>query len=129
MSWNAFRDGSPDRAVEDAKSLRNRDAGFLASLDEPAEIFRLISLIFEIPRLVVRALTRVKIRSGVREVGRMEGVDQEREAATASTRPRMIRRTPLSLGGPTQIIVFDTHARQEWLGGHGRACPVSMAAA
>ena len=64
VSWNAFRDGFPDLLVEDAKSLRNQDVVFLASL-----------------------------------------------------------------GGPTQFIILDTHVRQERLGGHGPAYPVSMTAA
>ncbi len=64
VSWKAFRDGFPDLLVENAKSLRNRDVVFLASL-----------------------------------------------------------------GGPTQFIILDTHVRQERLGGHGPAYPVSMAAA
>ena len=64
VSWKAFRDGFPDLLVENAKSLRNQDVVFLASL-----------------------------------------------------------------GGPTQFIILDTHVRQERLGGHGPAYPVSMTAA
>ena len=126
VSWKAFQDALPGLVVEDAKSLRNRDMAFLASPDEPAEIFRPLALVFEIPRLVVRSLTLVL---PFFPVGSMERVDREGQAATASRRARMIRRTPFSLGGPTQIIIFDTHARQERLGGHGPACPVSMTAA
>ena len=110
VSWKSFRDGFPDLLVEDARSLRNRDVAFLASLDEPAEIFRQLSLIFEIPRLVVRSLTLVL---PFFPVGTMERVDQEGQVATASSLARMISLTPFSLGGPTQLIIFDIHALQE----------------
>jgi len=110
VSWNAFRDGFPDLLVEDAKSLRNRDVAFLASLDEPAEIFCQLALVFEIPRLVVRSLTLVL---PFFPVGTMERVDQEGQVATASSLARMISLTPFSLGGPTQLIIFDIHALQE----------------
>lgn len=110
VSWNAFRDGFPDLRIEDAKSLRNRDVAFLASLDTPAEIFRQLSVIFEIPRLVARSLTLVL---PFFPVGTMERVDREGQVATASSLARMISLTPFTIGGPTQIVIFDIHALQE----------------
>jgi ribose-phosphate pyrophosphokinase len=110
VSWQSFRDGFPDLYVEGARSLRNRHVVFLASLDEPGEVFRQLSVIFEIPRLLARSLT---VLLPFFPVGTMERVDREGQVATASTLARMISLTPFTLSGPTQLVIFDIHALQE----------------
>ena len=110
VSWQSFRDGFPALCIEDAKSLRHRDVVFLASLDEPGEIFRQLSVVFEIPRLVARSLT---VLLPFFPVGTMERVDREGQVATASTLARMISLTPFTRSGPTQLVIFDIHALQE----------------
>ena len=110
VSWESFRDGFPDLYIENARSLRNRHVVFLASLDKPGEIFRQLSVIFEIPRLVARSLT---VLLPFFPVGTMERVDREGQVATASTLARMVSLTPFTLSGPTQLVIFDIHALQE----------------
>jgi phosphoribosylpyrophosphate synthetase len=109
VAWESFRDGFLNLRIENVKSLRNRDVAFLASLDTPAEIFRQLSLIFEIPRLVVRSLAIVL---PFYPVGTMERVDLEGQVATASSLARMLSLTPFTISGPTQLIIFDIHALQ-----------------
>lgn len=110
VAWGTFRDGFPDLRIENVRSLRNRDVAFLASLDAPGEIFRQLSVIFEIPRLVVRSLTLVL---PFFPVGTMERVDVEGQVATAASLARMLSLTPFTISGPTQLLIFDIHALQE----------------
>lgn len=110
VAWESFRDGFPNLRIEDVKSLRNQDVAFLASLDTPAEVFRQLSVIFEIPRLVVRSLT---ILLPFYPVGTMERVDLEGQVATASSLARMLSLTPFTISGPAQVVIFDIHALQE----------------
>ncbi|MFP4030357.1 MAG: ribose-phosphate diphosphokinase [Desulfococcaceae bacterium] len=110
VAWESFRDGFPNLRIESVKSLRNQDVAFLASLDTPAEIFRQLSVIFEIPRLVVRSLT---IALPFYPVGTMERVDLEGQVATASSLARMLSLTPFTISGPAQVVIFDIHALQE----------------
>lgn len=110
IQWEAFDDGFPNIRVSDVHSARNRDVVFLASLDSPGEIFRQLAVIYEIPRYVVRSF---KLILPYFPVGTMERVDVEGEIATAATLARMLSNIPHSVGGPTQIVVYDIHAPQE----------------
>lgn len=55
ISWETFRDGYPDMKIQAVEAIRNRDVAFLASFDTPGEIFRQLSLIYEVPRYAVRS--------------------------------------------------------------------------
>lgn len=110
IQWEAFDDGFPNLRVSDVHSARNQNVVFLASLDSPEEIFRQLAVIYEIPRYVVRSF---KLILPYFPVGTMERVDVEGEIATAATLARMLSKIPHSVGGPTQIVVYDIHAPQE----------------
>ena len=100
----------PTRQPKEDLTVEEKIAVFLASLDEPGEIFRQLSVIFEIPRLVARSLT---VLLPFFPVGTMERVDREGQVATASALARIISLTPFTLSGPTQLVIFDIHALQE----------------
>jgi len=110
ISWKNFRDGFPDLRVKNAAELRNSHLVFLASFDHPAEIFRQLSVIYELPRLSVKSL---KVFLPYFSTGTMERVEEEGEIATASTLARMLSHIPGTLSGPVQIIIYDIHALQE----------------
>ncbi|GBC62362.1 ribose-phosphate pyrophosphokinase 4 [Desulfonema ishimotonii] len=110
IDWSSFRDGYPNLKILDAGAARNRDIVFLASFDRPSEIFKQISVIYEIPRLVVRSF---KILLPYYPTGTMERVEQEGEIATAFTLARMLSIIPHSASGPSQIVIYDIHALQE----------------
>lgn len=110
IRWEAFDDGFPNLRVTDVQNARNRDVVFLASLDAPDEIFRQLAVIYEIPRFVVRSF---KLVLPYFPVGTMERVAVEGEIATAATLARMLSDIPLSVGGPTQVVIYDIHAPQE----------------
>jgi len=110
ISWKYFQDGFPDLMIMDALSLRNRHVVFLASMNSPAEIFRQLSVIFELPRLAVRSL---KVVLPYFPTGTMERVDKEGEIATAATLARLLSLIPGTMSGPVQIIIYDIHALQE----------------
>ncbi|WP_150112214.1 ribose-phosphate diphosphokinase [Desulfonatronovibrio hydrogenovorans] len=110
ISWRNFRDGFPDLKVLDAPSLRNKPVVFLASLEDPGEIFRQLSIIYELPRLGVKSL---KVVLPYFPTGTKERVDEEGEIATAATLARMLSRVPGTMTGPAQILIYDIHALQE----------------
>ncbi|MFP4107477.1 MAG: ribose-phosphate diphosphokinase [Desulfonatronovibrio sp.] len=110
ISWKIFRDGFPDIKISRAAELRNRHVVFLASFENPSEIFRQLSVIYELPRLAVQSL---KVVLPYFSTGTMERVEQEGEIATASTLARMLSHIPGTLSGPVQIIIYDIHALQE----------------
>jgi len=110
IDWACFRDGFPNIRVRDVLSARNKDIAFLASFDRPGEIFRQLSVIYEIPRFAVRSF---KVLLPYYPTGTMERVEEEGEIATASTLARMLSVIPHSISGPTQIVIYDIHALQE----------------
>ncbi len=110
ISWQNFNDGFPDLRVKDAAELRNSHVVFLACFDSPAEIFRQLSVIYELPRLAVKSL---KVVLPYFSTGTMERVDEEGEIATAATLARMLSNIPGTMSGPVQIIIYDIHALQE----------------
>ncbi len=110
ISWNHFKDGFPDLMIQDAGKLGNAHVVFLASLDSPAEIFRQLSVIYELPRLAVRSL---KVFLPYFPTGTMERVDEEGEVATAATLARMLSLIPGTMTGPVQVVIYDIHALQE----------------
>jgi ribose-phosphate pyrophosphokinase len=110
ISWQNFKDGFPDLKIKEAAELRNSHVAFLACFDSPGEIFRQLSVIYELPRLAVKSL---KVVLPYFSTGTMERVDQEGEIATAATMARMLSNIPGTMSGPVQIIIYDIHALQE----------------
>jgi ribose-phosphate pyrophosphokinase len=110
ISWQNFKDSFPDLRIKDAAELRNSHVAFLACFDSPGEIFRQLSVIYELPRLAVKSL---KVVLPYFSTGTMERVDQEGEIATAATLARMLSNIPGTMSGPVQIIIYDIHALQE----------------
>ena len=110
IRWDTFNDGFPNMKIEDVEAIRNRDVAFLACLDSPSEIFRQLSAMYEIPRYAVRSF---KVVLPYFSTGTMERVEEAGEIATAATLARMLSAIPMTMSGPTQIIIFDIHALQE----------------
>jgi ribose-phosphate pyrophosphokinase len=110
IRWETFRDGFPNMKIEDVEAIRNRDVAFLSSLDSPHEIFRQLSVMYEIPRYAVRSF---KVVLPYFPTGTMERVEQAGDIATAATLARMLSAIPLTMSGPAQIVMFDIHALQE----------------
>jgi ribose-phosphate pyrophosphokinase len=110
VRWETFRDGFPHMKIDAVEGIRNRDVAFLASLDTPAEIFRQLSLLYEIPRYAVRSF---KVVLPYFPTGTMERVEEPGQIATAATLARMLSAIPMTMSGPAQIVIFDIHALQE----------------
>lgn len=110
VRWEHFDDGFPKLTIENTDTLRNQDIAFLASFDQPGEIFRQLSAIYEIPRYGVRSF---KVVLPYYPTGTMERVDQDGQVATAATLAKMLSQIPLTISGPTQVIIYDIHALQE----------------
>ncbi|MDJ0783614.1 MAG: phosphoribosyltransferase family protein [Desulfosarcinaceae bacterium] len=110
IQWREFVDGFPNLEICRAKRLRNQPVFFLASFDTPAEIFKQLAVIYELPRLSIRSLC---VMLPFYPTGTMERVEREGQIATASTLARMLSATPISKSGPLQIVIYDIHALQE----------------
>jgi ribose-phosphate pyrophosphokinase len=110
IRWGSFSDGYPNLRIEEVEAIRNRDVAFLSSLNEPGEIFRQLSVMYEIPRYAVRSFTVVLPYF---PTGTMERVEEPGEIATAATLARMLSAIPMTMSGPTQIVIYDIHALQE----------------
>ncbi|MDJ0883076.1 MAG: ribose-phosphate diphosphokinase [Desulfobacterales bacterium] len=110
IRWDTFADGFPNVLVENIESIRNHHLAFLAAFDTPGDIFTQLSAIYEIPRYAVRSF---KVVLPYYPTGTMERVDRDGQIATAATLAKMISGVPMTLSGPTQVIIFDIHALQE----------------
>ena len=110
IRWDAFADGFPNVLVENIECIRNHHLAFLASFDTPGDIFTQLSAIYEIPRYSVRSF---KVVLPYYPTGTMERVDRDGQIPTAATLAKMISGVPMTLSGPTQVIIFDIHALQE----------------
>lgn len=110
IQWADFKDGFPNLKLKAVDDIQNQDVAFLASFDSPGEIFRQLSVIYEIPRALVRSF---KVLLPFYPTGTMERVTEPGEIATAATLARMLSATPHTMSGPTQLVIFDIHAPQE----------------
>ncbi|MCX6744602.1 MAG: ribose-phosphate diphosphokinase [Candidatus Parcubacteria bacterium] len=110
ISWNFFPDGFPNFRINHVAQAKNTDATFLASMDSPAEVFNQLSLIYALPKYLVKSL---KVILPFYPTGTMERVETQGEIATAMSLARMLSATPMTQTGPAQIIIYDIHALQE----------------
>ncbi|MBL0713705.1 MAG: ribose-phosphate pyrophosphokinase-like domain-containing protein, partial [Desulfosarcina sp.] len=110
IRWDSFGDGFPNVMIENIEVIRNHHLAFLAAFDTPGDIFIQLSAIYEIPRYSVRSF---KIVLPYFPTGTMERVDRDGQIATAATLAKMLSGVPMTLSGPTQVIIFDIHALQE----------------
>ena len=110
IRWEVFADGFPNIMIENIEGIRNHHLAFLAAFDTPGDIFTQLSAIYEVPRYAVRSF---KIVLPYYPTGTMERVDHDGQVATAATLARMLSHVPMTLSGPTQIVIFDIHALQE----------------
>lgn len=110
ISWNFFPDGFPNFKINRVDQAKNADATFLASMDSPAEVFNQLSLIYALPKYLVKSL---KVILPFYPTGTMERVETQGEIATAMTLARMLSATPMTQTGPAQIIIYDIHALGE----------------
>ncbi|HDQ40261.1 MAG TPA: hypothetical protein ENN39_04440 [Desulfonatronum sp.] len=110
IDWTYFRDGFPNLKIENAAALRNQHVAFLATLAKPVEMFAQLAVIFELPRYAVRSF---KLILPYYPTGTMERVEEEGQIATAATLARLLSDIPLTMYGPTQIVIYDIHALQE----------------
>jgi phosphoribosylpyrophosphate synthetase len=83
---------------------------FLASFHDPRVVFEQLSLIYALPRYLVRSF---RLILPFFPTGTMERVDKEGQVVTAKSLATMLSQIPLSARGPAQIITFDIHALQE----------------
>jgi ribose-phosphate pyrophosphokinase len=110
ISWNFFPDGFPNIKINDISMAKNSDVVFLASLDSSAEIFNQLSVIYALPRYLVKSL---KVILPFYPTGTMERIETQGEIATAMSLARMLSATPLTQTGPVQIVIYDIHSLQE----------------
>jgi ribose-phosphate pyrophosphokinase len=110
IRWETFSDGYPKMKILEVETIRNREVAFLSCLESPCEIFPQLSAMYEIPRYAVRSF---KVVLPYFPTGTMERVEEPGEIATAATLARMLSAIPMTMSGPTQIIIFDIHALQE----------------
>jgi ribose-phosphate pyrophosphokinase len=110
ISWKTFRDKWPNIFIKDVEEIAGRDVIFVASFDSPSVIFEQLSLIYSLPRYLVRSF---RLILPFFSTGTMERVDKEGQVVTAKTLATMLSQIPLASRGPAQIIIFDIHSLQE----------------
>jgi len=109
ISWGKFEDGFPNLFIKNVESIRGRDVIFLTSFLNHLELLSQISVIYTLPRYLVRSLTIVLPYF---PTGTMERVDEEGQIATAMSFARLLSSTPLTLSGPSKLLIYDIHALQ-----------------
>jgi phosphoribosylpyrophosphate synthetase len=105
LTWRRFADGTPNITFN-AVELRGRDVVFLAHFD-PRDVLSLMSVIYAVPRYLVRTF---QVVLPYFPTGTMERAEREGDVATAKTVARMLGATPPpQLGRPT-FVFYDLHA-------------------
>jgi len=110
ISWGEFEDGFPNLLISHVEKIHGRDVVFLADFLNLRELFTQISVIYALPRYLVRSLT---IMLPYFPTGTMERVDSEGQIATAFTLARILTALPLTVRGPAKLVIYDIHALQE----------------
>lgn len=110
IKWERFEDGYPNLYVDKQRQIRRANAAFLASFDEPGDIFEQMSAIWTLTRCGAQLF---KIILPYFPTGTMERVDDEGQVATAKTLARILSATPICGQGPPEIIIYDVHTLQQ----------------
>lgn len=110
IKWKRFEDGYPDLYVDKQRSIRRANVAFLASFDEPGDIFEQMSAIWTLTRCGAQLF---KIILPYFPTGTMERVDDEGQVATAKTLARILSATPICGQGPAEIVIYDVHTLQQ----------------
>lgn len=110
VTWDQFNDGFPNLRIHEAPQLRGRDVYFLISINSTSSFFEQTCCIHAIPRYAPRRFT---IILPFFPTGTMEREEEEGQVATAKVLARVLSLTPLSRGGPAELIIFDIHALHE----------------
>ncbi|KAF6157454.1 hypothetical protein GIB67_004392 [Kingdonia uniflora] len=110
IQWRTFEDGFPNLFISNAHGIRGQHVAFLASFSSPAVIFEQLSVIYSLPKLFISSFTLVL---PFFPTGTSERVEEEGDIATAFTLARILSNIPISMGGPTSLVIFDIHALQE----------------
>ncbi|XP_022088861.1 ribose-phosphate pyrophosphokinase 4-like isoform X2 [Acanthaster planci] len=108
--WDSFKDGWPNLFIDNVKQCAGRDVIFLGSFHSPEVVFEQLSLLYTMPRYLVRSF---KFILPYFPTGTMERVDTEGQVATAKVLAMMLSSIPSTAHGPAQIVIFDIHALQE----------------
>jgi len=109
IQWLRFPDGTPRLQLKDVDMVRGKDVIFLASLRDTTQLLDQISLIYSLPRYLVKSLIVVL---PFFPTGTMERVEHEGDIATAMTLARILSAIPLTQKGPTKLMIYDIHTLQ-----------------
>lgn len=82
---------------------------FLASFNSPSVIFEQLSVMYALPKLFIASFTLVL---PFFPTGTSERMEDEGDVATAFTLARALSNIPISMGGPTSLVIYDIHALQ-----------------
>lgn len=110
IKWERFEDGFPNIYIEKQRAIRRANVAFLASFDEPGDIFEQMSAIWSLTRGGAQLF---KIILPYFPTGTMERVDDEGQVATAKTLSRILSATPICGQGPAEIVIYDVHTLQQ----------------
>jgi ribose-phosphate pyrophosphokinase len=110
IKWGEFEDGFPNLLIEKVNKIQGRDVVFLADFMNPRELFAQMSVLYAMPKYLVNSLT---ILMPYFPTGTMERVDFEGQIATAFTLARLLSSIPLTIRGPSKLVIYDIHALQE----------------
>jgi len=113
LEWRRFNDGFPNLAInkDDAQRLESfYGTCFIVSFHSPAVIFEQLALLYALPKLRAR---NFRIILPWFSTGTMERVEQRGQIATANSLARMLSATPMGVGGPATVVIYDIHALQE----------------
>jgi hypothetical protein len=80
ITWGRFRDSWPNIFINKVEEIAGRDVMLLASFHDPEVIFEQLSLIYSLPRYLVRSF---RLILPFFPTGTMERVDREGQVATA----------------------------------------------
>jgi len=109
ITWGKFEDGMPNLFIHNVESIRGRDVVFLVSFLNPNEFLSQFSVLYSLPRYLVRSLI---IILPYFPTGTMERVEEEGQIATAYSFAQLLCATPVGIGGPARLIIYDIHALQ-----------------
>lgn len=110
VRWDAFEDGFPNLFIDDVERIKGQSIVFLASFHTPSTIFEQLSVLYALPRYLIKSLV---IAMPYFPTGTMERIDHEGQVATAMTLARMLSIIPPTMRGSPIIVFYDIHALQE----------------